>query len=81
MSYQDSDTPLHLAAWQGQSQIITRLIEAGAEIEARDSVSPVAVLHLGKLEPSLSYFRLHKTWAIVSSHYSSFTCTELEGSG
>ena len=60
MSFQAEDTPLHFAASQGHSQIITLLIDAGAEIDARDSVSPVPVLHLGKLEPSLSYFRLHK---------------------
>ena len=59
MSYQDEDTPLHCAAWQGHSQIITLLIDAGAEIDARKSVSPVPALHLGKLESSLSYFRLH----------------------
>ena len=60
MSYQDEDTPLHLAAWQGHSQIVTLLIEAKAEIDARNSVSSVPVLHLGKLEPSFGYFYLHK---------------------
>ena len=53
MSYQNQNTPLQFAALQGHSQIITLLIDAGAEIDARDSVSRVTVLHLGKLEPSL----------------------------
>ena len=69
MSYQDEDTPLHLAARQGHSQIVTLLIEAKAEIDARNSVSHVPVLHgrTGKLEPSFGYFHLHKTWAVESS--------------
>ena len=60
MSYQVQLTPLHVAALQGHSQIITLLIEAGADIDARDSVSRVTLLHLGKLEPSFGYFHLQK---------------------
>jgi ankyrin repeat protein len=37
--FQKGSTPLHVACGKGDLRVVTMLLEAGAEIEAKDSVS------------------------------------------
>ena len=41
---QHGETPLHLAAWNGCLEVVTKLLDSGAEVDMKDNVRKDSVI-------------------------------------
>ena len=41
---QDGETPLHVAAEQGKSEVVTKLLDSGAEVDMKNNVRKGSVM-------------------------------------